>query len=504
MTAGSAPGKDEEAESANPAAPSSAATLAAQHRALDAVHAATTERAVEHLLSTTGPFAELTSAEKRGLLTEAKFAFIAAKGAGVTFEAMAVGSTQHAAERFGIGVRAALSTKSNDKSVDVVLAWTTEPSSTLKLQLKTGSNRYITAAIHAREDGVLLLVPLDAPGVDPSAGIINSLDVDGIQIDAPSRDELGARSKQALERLQARSAPIDLKTLARQSFSDAAVDGIVAAVLDLSIQLLDAPDRQIDWKRACRTLVKTGATSAISTFLAGTSSCSAVKLGKHSIDASGAYRGARVAACVVPHAIDVAFDWVDMNAGLLDARDFGKRTAGHAGAAMAELLFFKYVARFARIFGPLGQAVVMIGGGLLVSRIGQAVGETVFSFLSWLFGDGTDQPQAIEAVPEAAAPSLLEQILTQPAIVALAKRATTEERRRTKRADKGLCQEPRCGREHHARGMCPTHYSRWWRMMRRNGWRIEHRRRRRVRATRPNRALRAPAERSPALSRRGR
>ena len=281
MSVGSAPGEDEEAESPNTAAPSATTTLAAQHRALDAVHAATTDRAVEHLLSTTGPFAELTSAEKRGLLNEAKFAFVSAKGAGVTFEAVAVSRTQHAAERFGIGVRAALSAKSNDASVDVLLSWTADPSSPLKVQLKTGSNRYITAAIHARENGVLLLVPQDAPGVDFTLGIVNSLDLDGVQIEAPSRDELRARSRRALERLQARNAPIDVKTLARQSFSDAAVDGIVATVVDISVQLLKAPERPIDWERACRTLVKTGATSAISSFLAATSSCSAIKLAKH-------------------------------------------------------------------------------------------------------------------------------------------------------------------------------------------------------------------------------
>jgi hypothetical protein len=96
---------------------------------------------------------------------------------------------------------------------------------------------------------------------------------------------------------------------------------------------------------------------------------------------------------------------------------FGKRAAGHAGAAMAEFFFFKYVARFARLFGPLGQAVVMIGGGLLVSRIGRAVGETAFSFLSWLFSEVPDRPQAVELVPELPQPSLLERILNQPAIV---------------------------------------------------------------------------------------
>jgi hypothetical protein len=455
-------------------------TFGPQHRALNAAEAVVSDHAVGHLLETTGPLEELKNAEKRGLLTEARLAMISGKGAGVTFEALTLTKAQHAGERFGIvGLKAALSSKANDPSVDVMMSWTDDGKALLlKVQLKTGSDSYLKAAISGREDGVLLFVPIDAPTDGLTAGVASSIDIGGVAITAPTRDELKARSRRNLERLTGRSSPVvDWKTIGRQAFRDALVDGLVAGVADVCLQCLTEPEKPVDWRQASRALVKTGATGAISSLLAATTSCSAVRLGKHSIDASAAYRAARVGACVVPHAIDVAFDALDMKSGLLKPQEFAKRTSGHTGAMVAELLFFKYVARLARFFGPLGQAVVMIGGGMLVSKLGQAAGEAIYSLVSGLF---EGEPPAATASPDDAAesaPSLadfLASLLATPEVASLAHRADREEKRRDHRMAKGACQEPRCGRQHHARGMCSRHYMRWWRLMRRRGWRIQH------------------------------
>lgn len=459
-----------------------ASTFGPQHRALNAAEAAITDQSIGHLLQTTGPLAELRSAEKRGLLTDARLAMISGKGAGVTFEALTLSKAQHAGERFGIvGMRAALSTRSNDPSVDVWVSWTADGEALLlKLQLKTGSERYLRAAIRDREDGVLLFVPLDAPLDGVGQGVSSSIEIDGIAIAAPTRDDLKARTRRKLDRLTGRSSPVtDWKAIGREAFQNAVVDGLAAGIADVCFQCLTAPEKPIDWRQASRSLVKTGATGALSSLLAATTSCSAVRLGKHSIDASAAYRAARVGACVVPHAIDVAFDALDMKAGLLAPKDFGKNAAGHVGAMAAELFFFKYVARLARVFGPIGQAVVMIGGGMLVSRLGQAAGEALYSLLSGLL-DGNDTAAAATAdEAPAAAPSFgdfLESLLANPVVKGLAHRAELEEKRRDRRMASGVCQEPRCGRRHHARGMCSRHYMRWWRMMRRRGLKLDSRR----------------------------
>jgi hypothetical protein len=165
-----------------------------------------------------------------------------------------------------------------------------------------------------------------------------------------------------------------------------------------------------------------------------------------------------VAACVVPHAIDVVFDYASMNAGKISTEAFGRRVAGHAGAAAAQMLAFKYLARLAASFGPLGQTVVMIGGGYLVSKMGERFGGLVFDVISAVLPHFADLPSSRQP-----------QRLT--AVGSLLRRQRLEENRRIRRAKKGICEEPSCGREHHARGMCARHYQRWWRKARRSGWR---------------------------------
>jgi hypothetical protein len=256
----------EETRGQDGATPAVVSTLGLQHRALNAAEVVVTDHAVGHLLGTTGPLAELRSAEKRGLLTDARLAMISGKGAGVTFEALALTKAQHASERFGIvGMKAALSPKSNDPSVDVLMSWTDDGNAVLlKLQLKTGSDKYLKAAIKGREDGVFLFVPLDAPGDGVSPGVASSIDIDGIAISAPTRDEIKARTRRTLDRLTGRSSPVaDWKAIGRQAFRDAVVDGLVAGIADVCLQCLTEPDKPVDWRQASRVLVRTGATGAL-------------------------------------------------------------------------------------------------------------------------------------------------------------------------------------------------------------------------------------------------
>lgn len=477
----------------------STTTASVQYRALNAVNHAATRVGAAHLLESTGPLAELTNAERLGVLTDAKRILVAKKGAGVVFEAMTVTRVQHASAQYGlVGLTASLSATSNDSRVDVLVGWRAKGAVDLDLgyQLKTGQDKYLKAVIGSAGDDALLLVPRDFDG-DPQGRARRTIQVPGLDIETPTREEIRACSEETLERLSARRSPVDLTRVARQALRDALVDGIAAAALDLAIQQLSNPNKPVDWERAAKVLSKAGATSAIGSFLATTNACSSVRAAKHAIDASGAYVGTRVAACVVPRAIDVAFDFAAQRRGDITTHEFGRRTSRNLGALAAELIFFKYLARLGRGLGPIGQAVFMVCGGMIVAKFGEFVGEAAFSLLSELFG--TAPPPTTAGEPEPTADSErqdLSQLLSLAAVSeirSLATRARREEKRIGRRAARGVCMEVGCSRKHHARGRCSLHYQRWWRAMRRAGYRLPRRSSRRTGAIRhENAAKRHP------------
>src|SRR5258708_6033377 len=159
--------------------PLPAATIAVQSRALDAVRDVASTLGAEQLLKKTGPLAELNAAVRRRVLDEVRQLLIAKKGAGVVFEAKTVVHLQDAAERFQLDLRASLAARVNDPRVDVLAWWAEEQ---IELQLKVGSDKYISAAIRSRADGTIIFVPSDAvPQGIP--GVTAALDFDGVVVE---------------------------------------------------------------------------------------------------------------------------------------------------------------------------------------------------------------------------------------------------------------------------------------------------------------------------------
>jgi len=484
----SAPARDDERPQGTPIPGS-----LIQHRALNAVEEIATAKAASDLLGTTGPHAELKKAEIRGVITEARRRLINSKGAGVVFEARMVARAQHAGERFAVAnLRASLAAGPTDP-IDVVLGYQDGAFQVdLRLQLKTGSDPYIRASLRKIPDGTLVLVPCDVPTGIRDGRTLSEIPISGTNVETPTRTELRDSAGALLDRLSTGSGPVDFRRVAREAFRASLVDGLVAAVVDLCAQRLASPGAPPDWNRTARAVAKTVASSALGAFLAASHATSAVVVGRHSLDAAVAYRTVRVAACVVPHAIDAAFDFASMNGGTISPEDFGRRLAGHTGAAAAEMLAFKYLARLAAGFGPLGQAVVMIGGGFLVSKLGEKFGGFVFDVISAAL------PPLPTELPSRRNPQL------SSAVRGLLRRQRLEDNRRSRRAKKGLCEEPFCGREHHARGMCARHYQRWWRKERRSGWRPIKRARRSVKGSTASGAARRRVRKTTARPHSGR
>lgn len=419
----------------------------AQHRALEGAREASASVVSGNLLSTTGPLAELTSAQRRGVLDEVRRTLIAKKGAGVVFEAVVVAQLQEASERYGIELSARLSTAANNPRTDVTVVWRGVE---LELQLKAGSDPYLRAAVRAREEGIILLVPSDAKG----AGARTALTFGDVTVETPTRSELRESADVTLNRLSRGESALNLLDVAKQSISNALIDGLVAGIADLALQALTKPDDPIDWARTAKLVARSGATSAASSFLAAAHTGAALQVGTRAVDATASLRAGRAAACVVPHAIDVAFDYARLTRGELAPRQFKRRVARHAGAATAEFVGFRFLARLASHLGPLGGLLVMLAGGLLLSYFGGKAGELLYDLL----GDA-----AFPAMPE-------HERLPAPRMIdfasegrQLSTRLSEETTRRTALAERRLCEERGCGRAHHARGMCKRHYQRWWR-----------------------------------------
>ncbi len=111
--------KPSPAEDKDELSPFSVGTVPPQNRALAAVRDSTVALGGEMLLDTTGPLAELKSAERRGILDEARRILIAKKGRGVVFEAHTLAQLQEASERFDLKLTAQLAKSSNSPRADL-------------------------------------------------------------------------------------------------------------------------------------------------------------------------------------------------------------------------------------------------------------------------------------------------------------------------------------------------------------------------------------------------
>lgn len=443
------PPDDEEAEEPVPFG-----TVASQSRALEAGRGAVAAMGGATLLASTGPLAELRSAERRGILDEARRLLIAKKGRGVQFEANTLAHLQETAVRFDLQLRASLPATSNNPGVDLFIEFQQEE---VLVQLKAGSDRYLRAAIKARADGIVLVVPRDAAAQPWATGATGTLTFEDVVVETPTRDELLRHAEKNLDRLSRGEPVVSDADISRRAFCDGLIDGIVAVAIDLCLQKLLKPDQPVDWRRSTKCLVRTAATSAACSFLAATNARAALSVTSRSIDATATFRSARVAGSVVPHAVDVGFDALRRWRGELSDEQFMRSTSGHAGAAAVEYLAFPYLARLAARLGPLGVVVLLVGGAI-ASKVGNAVGQKVFDLFSSL--------PPLPAVPSSNTGETVGAGLVR-AFEWYLGAVEKEADRRAKLGEKRLCEEPRCGRKHHARGWCARHYQRWYRRQRR-------------------------------------
>ncbi len=430
-----------------------------QRRALSVSKDAITAVSAAALLQSTGPTAELSAAFQRGVLDEARRTLIAKKGSGVVFEAGTVVAAQELNERCALNLTASLSSMPNDPRTDVLI---TMRGDCIDLQLKTGSDNYIRAQLRRRQpDGVVYLIPKDAHHLTGD-GVKTSLEFDGIELDMPTRDELLEQTRHSLDRLESGAPVLESKDVAAMALRGALIDGIVVGVVDLSLQALQQPTQPIDWRRAGLAVVRGSAVSAISSFLAGSHAVSAGIFLARQLDATHVLRRARVAGCIIPHAVDAAIDALAASKGTISTEQLLSRVAGHTGAAVAELVAFKYIARLAARCGPLGIIVVMIGGAIAATA-GRKLGETAYAIL---FGAPTQAMQrAVPERPVQSGPSIWDAILSVAGT--LRTELEVEADRRKTLASEHRCEERNCEGKHHARGMCGKHYKRWWRGRRR-------------------------------------
>lgn len=424
----------------------------AQLRSLDAVRDAARVTAAEQLLTSTGPSAEMAAAQMRGVLDAARRELIAKKGSGVVFEAETIVRLQDAAERYGVSLTARLSTKANSPRADILL-FTSERQ--VDLQLKTGHDRYLRAAVRARKEDVVLLVPSDVEKGTWAAAATSTIEVEGIRVDSPTRDELRAHSEKALDRIARGESAFSVRDLAKSSVVNGFVDGLTAVIVDVSCQVLTNPDAPIDWGRAAKCLARTAMTSAASSFLSGALAQSSMAGSGRALDATGCMRAARASSCVIPRALDTIWDVVRLNRGEIDDEQFKRQLARNTGAAALEYVGFQVLARLTARMGPVGRAIVMIVGGMVLAMLGAVAGEAVYELLSGA------EPKRL--LPAAMPGELTADDAIPHASVALMAAAREEHARRLLSAEKRRCEERGCRRRHHARGLCGTHYMRWWR-----------------------------------------
>lgn len=380
----------------------------------------------------------------------------------MVFEANALTAVQEASERFKISLSARLSTASNDPRSDIVVQFLEEE---IELQLKTGSDPYIKAAIRARKDGTILVVPKDVAGQPWAEGTTATLNFDDVSIDMPSKQDLGEQTELCLGRMSRGEVALSGADIAKRAFSSALVDGTIAVVIDICIQKYTKPEASIDWNRTTKCFLRTGATSAVASYLAAVNASATVQVAKHAIDASNAFRVARVAGCVAPYVLDTAFDLHKLYQGQISAKGFLRNASGNAGAATAGYLLFPFLARMAVKCGPLGIFVIVVGGAV-IAKLGDKAGKGLFDSLSWL-------PEVLEGIATSRASlQLAVQSRVSSTANSLETKVKREVKRRTQLGKKRLCEEPSCGRKHHARGMCSRHYQRWWRRQRRLGRRL--------------------------------
>ncbi len=375
---------------------------------------------------------------------------IARQGSGVVFEGMTLASVQDAGVRYGVALTARLAGTTNAPRADIIVQATGEA---IELQLKTGRDPYIRSAIRNREDGVRLLVPRDVTCNEWAQDAWSFVEVDGVAVDTQTRGEILAYSERALDRLSVGESSFSMADVADAAFANSITDGLTAVVIDLSLQRLCTPNATIDWKRAGRVLAKASATSATATFMSGVMTRSMLAQSGRSIDGTASMRAARVAWWALPKAFNVISDLSKKSDGIISDDEFKRRLSREIGAATAELIAFRYLARFASQFGPLGSALVMLVGNWAVSWVGASLGEFVYELSS----TPTPVLPATGAQPE---PRRLE---SESVALLLLEEMSSEQIRRAARADARRCEEPGCRRRHHARGMCGRHYMRWWR-----------------------------------------
>lgn len=422
-----------------------------QSRALSAVRETGRVVAGAKLLEATGPLAELAAADARGVLDDARRVLITKKGRGVIFEASTVVQLQEAGERYGISLTARLATTTNNPRADVFVR---HSGADIELQLKCGTDKYIRAALRQQVDGVTVLVPADAA----QAAAAGSLEFDGIELEIPTRDQLFAQTEQSLDRLSAGEPVVTFADAAKRALRDSLLDAVVVAVLDLAAQALEKPETPIDWRRTGMAVFKVTATTVVTSLLATANTVTAMKAAGRAIDLASVARGTRVAASLVPHALDVCIDLAKVSSGKMNRAQFVRSASGHAGAAAAEYLAFPLVARLAVRLGPIGGAIVMVAGGMLVAFLGRKTGEFLHDMAADLLADLPAGQQTVEG-------------RVVEVVERLQQEGASEAERRAKKAEKRQCEEPRCSRPHHARGMCGKHYGRWWRRQRRFNWR---------------------------------
>jgi hypothetical protein len=434
--------------------PVTVGSIPAQNRALDAARDAGQIAAGAALLKTTGPLAEMMSAEQKGILDEARRILIAKKGRGVVFEAATVVQLQDASERYGFRLTARLAAEVNNPRADVLVSY---EGANVELQLKVGEQRYIRAAIHAQKEGTLLFVPKGAA----EGSAVSALDLDGVVLEAPTKEQLLSQTRRTLDRLSAEEPVVTFADAAKRALTGCVVDGVVVAVVDLCSQVLEKPERPIDWRRTGRVVLKASATSAVTSLLATANTATALKATGRAVELASVVRGTRMAAAIVPHAIDVCFDIASVSSGEMTYAQFARSAAGHAGAAAVEYLAFPYITRLAARLGPLGGILALVAGGLLASFVGRKVGEFLYDAAVDFLSESAIQMRS--QAPEAR----LSDVVTK-----FQREAEEEAKRRVKQAENHQCEEPRCARPHHARGMCKKHYMNWWRRQRRVDWRL--------------------------------
>lgn len=110
--------------------------------------------------------------------------------------------------------------------------------------------------------------------------------------------------------------------------------------------------------------------------------------------------------------------------------------------------------------GPVGRTVVTLMGHFVLSTLGAVAGELLYDAVRALAAPASHRALA------ALTPAAERTIDIGARARELLEGMDREHSRRAALAARRLCEEPGCRRRHHARGMCNTHYMRWWRRTR--------------------------------------